>query len=124
MKRGVIAIVKKNGKILLLSKKEGFQTIWQFPTCEVGENEEPESSGLRNMKEKFDLDVELKDFLDLLILPKSTIYFYEFYPTTEELYLPKEFNNFSWVESSKLEDFLLKQTIDILPKEVIKTLKY
>ena len=123
MKRGVIALVKKNGKMLLLSKKEGFQTIWQLPTCEVAENEEPESAGLKILKEKFDLDVELKDFIDLIILPKSTIYFYEFHPTTEELYLPKEFKSFSWVETAKLEDFLSKQAIDVMPKEVVRILK-
>ena len=124
MKRGVIALVKKNGKMLLLSKKEGFQTIWQLPTCEVLESEEPESAGLKVLREKFDLDVELKDFIDLIILPNSTIYFYEFHPATEELYLPKEFKSFSWVEPSKLEDFLPKKAIDIFPKEVVKALKF
>ena len=123
MKRGVIAIVKCNRKFLLLGKKEGFQTIWQFPSCEVKENEEPEMAVLARLKENLSLDISLKDFLDILILPNSTIYFYDCSSVSEEILLPKSYKSFSWVEPFELENYLDKKTIDALPKEVIRTLK-
>ncbi len=124
MKRGIVALIRKNNKTLLISKKDGFRTVWQFPTCEVVESEEPEAAGLQKIGQKFGLDLELKDFIDLIILPNSTIYFYEFYPKSDDPILPKEFKDFSWVEKTKLEDFLSKQAIDAMPNQVISLLKF
>jgi len=122
-KKSVVGVVSNNGKVLILSKRSDFKDSWHLPSGEVKQSEEPEEAILNRMKEKVDLDINLKDFIDVLKLPKSSLYFYECESQTKSVKLNNGSNDFKWINVEKIPDFISKDAINILPIEVKKRLK-
>ncbi len=121
-KKGVVGVVSNNGKLLILSKRSDFKDTWHLPSGDVKPNEEPEEAILNRMKEKVDIDIQLKDFIDVLKLPKSSLYFYDCESKTKSVKLNNGSNGFKWIELDKITDFISKDAIEILPTEVKKKL--
>ena len=59
------AIIEKEGKILIAQRKKGdvLQGKWEFPGGKVEPLETPEECLTREIKEEFDIDVTVEEFI-------------------------------------------------------------
>ena len=60
------AIIKKDEKILIAQRGENKSEAlkWEFPGGKIEENETPEESLVREIKEELNIDIEVMDFFD------------------------------------------------------------
>ena len=60
----VAAIIEKEGKILIGQRLKGdLKGLWEFPGGKYEENESGEEAIIREIKEEFDADIEVKGYL-------------------------------------------------------------
>ena len=66
MTRVTAAILGHNGRILIAQRKspENLAGKWEFPGGKIENHETPQQCLLREMKEEFDIDVEVGEFFD------------------------------------------------------------
>jgi len=60
----VAALISQNGKYLIGLRSTGkFTNLWEFPGGKVEENEDQKNALKREIKEEFDVEVEVKDLI-------------------------------------------------------------
>ena len=62
--RVVAAIIEKKDRILIAQRKSGdLAGCWEFPGGKIEEGESPEEAIIREIKEEFDTDIVVKEYL-------------------------------------------------------------
>ena len=118
---GVKALIKNNGKILLMKrsnkyKKTQANDIWDIPGGRINPGEEPEDGLKREIKEETGLDIEeIKQILDT-----STVYkdkekqiiriTYLCTAKNHEVKLSDEHTEYQWIKPENI-DFKLKDSL-------------
>ena len=107
----VAAFIKKNNKVLIAKRSTGDENVfgkWEFPGGKVEADETEENAIVREIKEEFEMDIEVKRFIINNICE---------YPTKivdlrlyECIYLSGEFklhdhSEYNWVEVDKLLEY-------------------
>ena len=60
----VAAVIEKNGKILIAQRNKGeFDGLWEFPGGKIENSETEKEALIREIKEEFDVNVEVKEHL-------------------------------------------------------------
>lgn len=60
----VAAVIEKDGKILVAQRNKGeFEGLWEFPGGKIELNETEQEALTREIKEEFDINIEIKDHL-------------------------------------------------------------
>ena len=107
----VAALIKKDNKVLIAKRSTGDSNVfgkWEFPGGKVEADETEENAIVREIKEEFEMDIEVKRFIINNICE---------YPTKivdlrlyECIYLSGEFklhdhSEYNWVEVDKLLEY-------------------
>lgn len=120
MKRqAVIGLVEKKGKFLLVKKPEALR--WSVPGGSVKTNQAPEEAVINIIKQETNLDVELDDFLDVLITEDVDVYWYSCHANGDKIYSNRL--ETKWVKKEDLQEHLSEEAIKVYPYEVLKFLE-
>lgn len=123
----VAALIKKDGKVLIARRSTGDEQVfgkWEFPGGKVEKNEKEEEAIKREIKEEFELDIEVIKFITNNICEypskKIDLRLYECEYVSGELKLHDHFE-YDWVEIAKLNEYDLAMAdmpfVKILKKE-------
>jgi mutator protein MutT len=110
MNKAAIAIIEKDGKILIARRRTGdlLKGKWEFPGGKIHEGETPGECVKREIREELDIDVEAGDLLHLTQHTYNDVaielYFFETRYLSGEIKL-KEYRDIRWVEKKDLRNY-------------------
>lgn len=124
----VAALIKKDGKVLIAKRSTGDLNVfgkWEFPGGKVELNESEKDAIKREIKEEFELDINVKNFIinNVCVYPKKTVdlrlYECEYLSGQFKLH---DHSEYCFVEIDKLLDYDLAEA-DILLAKYITEMK-
>ncbi len=126
MNKAAIAIIEKDGKILIARRRtdDHLKGKWEFPGGKICEGETPGECVKREIREELDIDIEAGDLLYVIQHTYNyaaiELYFYKTTYLSGEIKL-KEYRDIRWVEKKDLRNYDLPEAnlplLNILEKD-------
>jgi 8-oxo-dGTP diphosphatase len=126
MHRSVAAVIKKDGKILMLDRVN-FPFGWACPAGHIEEGENPESAMIREVKEEVGIDVKkynliLHEFIDWNECKRGVkghaFFVYEILDWSGEIKGNFESKGLKWIGKNEIENIQLEPVWDYFVKKL------
>lgn len=126
MHRSVAAVIKKDGKILMINRVN-FPFGWACPAGHIEENEEPEQALIREVKEEVNIEVKkskliLHEFIEWNECKRGVkghdFFVYEVTDWDGDIKGNFESKGMRWVSKEEIEDMKLEEVWDYFVKKL------
>ena len=121
-KKGVIAIVIYNDKVLVGKKKETGKFLagkWHIPGETLKENEDDKKALIRGIKEEAGIDIKVVRSLASHITPEGMgVRWYKCKAKTTDIKAGSDLSDVRWVPIKEVRNFCDKESIALWPKEI------
>ena len=127
-KKGVIAIVIYNDKVLVGKKKKTKKILagkWHIPGETLKENEDDKTALIRGIKEEAGIDIRVVRSLASHITPEDIeVKWYECKAKTFDIKAGSDLSDVKWVPIKEVRNFCDDESIALWPKEIREYFNY
>ena len=115
-KQVAMGIVIRSGKILLVKRPQEFK--WNIPGFKVN-GEAPEDTVVNKIKKDTGIEIELKDFIDVLNTENVDVFWYL---CSYNGGMIESKSDVQWIDIKNIRDFVSEDALKVYPNEVLRYL--